>query len=246
MRTNLPRAIRALRIRRGWRQADLAAISGVSREMVSRVERGAVDGITTRALNRVARALDATLAVELRWRGADLDALIDRVHASVQDEAAARLARLGWDGRAEVAFNQYGDRGSCDLVAWHGRSRTLLIVEVKSRIGNLQELLRRLDVKVRLGGHIAGQLGYPRPRAVVRALVIAEGHAARTIVRRHPALFAPFQLRGRAAFRWLLAPSAGAAQTGLLWFEQLPNSRDGVTNSVERVRRRASAAPRAH
>lgn len=235
MRTNVPRAIRALRIRRGWTQADLAARAGVSRELISRLERDQLSGATVRGLEHVASALDATLAVDLRWRGADLDRLIDRTHAAIQDAVATRLLRAGWEARVEVAFNHYGDRGSCDLVAWHSRTRTVLIVEVKSRIGNVQDTLRQLDVKVRLGAVLAAQAGFGRPRNVVRALVVGEGHASRTVVRRHVALFAMFELRGREALGWLRGPGAGK---GLLWFESLPNSHDGVTNSVMRVRRR--------
>jgi transcriptional regulator with XRE-family HTH domain len=243
MRSNLPRAIRALRIRNGLRQVDLAARARISRELVSRLERDDLGGITTRALMRVAKALDATLVVELRWRGADLDRLIDRIHAAIQDAAAARLNGAGWEVHAEVAFNYYGDRGSCDLVAWHAPTQTLLIVEVKGSIGNLQDLLRRLDVKVRLGAQLASQLGLPRPRAVIRALVIAEGRTSRAVIARHPALFASFNVRGRDAFRWLHDPDAAS---GLLWFEQSSNSHYGVTTATQRVRKPANASPGAH
>ena len=99
-----------------------------------------MESLTVGTLSRLVDALDATLVVEIRWQGADLDRLIDREHAHLQEATARRLASRGWMVRAEVSFNHYGDRGSCDLVAWHPGSRTMLVVEVKSRIGNLQEL----------------------------------------------------------------------------------------------------------
>jgi hypothetical protein len=79
----------------------------------------------------------------------------------------------------EVSFNHYGDRGRCDLLAWHPLSRTLLIVEVKSRIGNVQDMLGRLDVKARLGPMLAAQCGWSRPDLVVPALVFSGDRATR-------------------------------------------------------------------
>ena len=129
--------------------------------------------MTIGSLDALAGALGATLVVDLRWRGADLDRLIDRLHAEVQEAAASRLTRAGWLVRAEVTFNHYGDRGACDLVALHPATGVLAVVEVKSRLGNVQGTLHRLDTKARLGGLLAQQLGWPRPTSVARALVLA-------------------------------------------------------------------------
>jgi transcriptional regulator with XRE-family HTH domain len=226
--------MRRLRMRRKWRQEDLGSRAGLSRDPVQRAECGELDGLTVGALSRLADALDPTLVIEIRWQGAALDRLIDREHAHVQEAAARRLASRGWAVQAEVSFNHYGDRGSCDLVAWHAHTRTLLLVEVKSQLGDLQDLLHRLDVKARLGGLLARQLGWPTPRAVVRALVVAEGRTARQIVVRHTALFSGFSLRGRAAHAWLRSPSAAVG--GLLWFEEPSNSDGGRITRADRVR----------
>ena len=81
MRTNVPVAMRRLRVRRRWRQEDLGARAGLSRDAVSRAECGELDSLTVRSLSRQIDALDATLVIEIRWRGADLDRLIDSEHA---------------------------------------------------------------------------------------------------------------------------------------------------------------------
>lgn len=216
MRTNVADAIRVLRREHGWRQTDLGHRAGLSRDTVSRAERGALDGLTLGALSRLAAALDASLAVDLRWRGADLDRLIDRAHAAMQNRAAARLGEAGWLTRPEVSFNHYGDRGRCDLLGWHPRSRTLLVVEVKSRIGDVQDLLGRLDIKVRLGLVLAEQCGWSQPALVVPALVFRGDRATRAVLERHPAIFRRYGLRGRSALSWLRTP---AYATGLVWFE---------------------------
>ncbi len=83
MRTNVPIAMRRLRVRHRWRQEDLGRRAGLSRDAVSRAERGALEGITVGSLSRLVEVLDATLVVEIRWQGADLDRLIDREHANL-------------------------------------------------------------------------------------------------------------------------------------------------------------------
>ena len=95
MRTNVPDAIRALRHHRGWRQADLGRRAGLSRDTVSRVERGRLQGMTLGALARMTAALDASLIVDVRWQGAELDRLTDRAHAALQNATAERLRRAG-------------------------------------------------------------------------------------------------------------------------------------------------------
>jgi transcriptional regulator with XRE-family HTH domain len=65
-------AIRAMRMRRGWRQVDLAIRARTSQNLISRIERGRAGGVTLDGLRRVAAALDARLDVIPRWHGADL------------------------------------------------------------------------------------------------------------------------------------------------------------------------------
>ena len=233
VRTNVPVALRALRIRRAWRQADLGRRAGLSRDTVSRTEAGELQGLTIGSLSRLVEAIDATLVVEVRWHGADLDRLVDQVHAQVQNAAADRLGASGWIARAEVSFNDFGDRGRIDLVAWHPSTRVLLVVEVKSRIGDVQETLGRLDVKARLGATIAEQLGWGRPSHTVPALVLAEDRTGRRVLVRHEALFRRYGVRGRTAVSWLRHPVG--EPSGLLWFESA-DSDSARTKRVGRVR----------
>jgi transcriptional regulator with XRE-family HTH domain len=216
------------------RQQDLGARAGLSRDVVSRAERGELDGMTVGSLGRLTEALEATLVIEIRWQGAALDRLIDREHAHLQEAAAQRIVSRGWLVQAEVSFNHYGDRGSCDLVAWHPVTQTLLVIEVKSEFGNLQDLLHRLDVKARLGGILAKQLGWPVPSAVVRGIVVAENRTARRIIARHSGLFNRFSMQGRTAHAWLRRPSAAAH--GLLWFENPSDSFGGRTTTALSVK----------
>lgn len=227
LRQNVNRAVRFLRQRQGWRQEDLAGRAGASRELVSRVERGQVETLTVGSLHRIAAALNASLHVELRWHGEQLDRLMDAGHARLQETVVGQVRRSEWEVEVEVSFNWYGDRGRCDAVAYHAPTGTLLIVEVKTRLGDVQDTLGRLDVKTRLGPQIARQLGWPTPARVVPCLVIADGRTARRVVAAHAALIARFTLRGRGAHRWLAKPTAEPV-TGVLLFQSVPDSR-GVT-----------------
>lgn len=235
VRQNLSRATRFLRRRRGWRQRDLAARGGVSRETVSRLERGGIDGMTVAALDRLASALGATLVIELRWHGEQLDRLMDSAHAALEELTVQALRATNWMSEVEVSFNWYGDRGRCDAVAFDPGTRTLLIVEAKTRLGDVQDLLGRLDVKVRLGKQIAHQIGWPEPARVIPCLVVADGRTARRVVASHAALFARFTHRGRAADRWLAAPDSDEHVGGLLIFESLPDSHHATARSPIRT-----------
>jgi transcriptional regulator with XRE-family HTH domain len=241
LRHNLSRSIRFLRISRGWRQQDLADRASVSREMVSRLERGRVETLTLRVIDRLAAALEAGVNVDVRWQGAQLDRLLDAGHAVIQEQAVKGLRDFGWPTHAEVSFNWYGDRGRCDAVAFHPPTRTLLIVEVKTQIGDIQDLLGRLDVKVRLGSQIAAQLGHPAPTRVVPCLVVADTSTSRRVVATHASLFARFTHRGRAAHRWLADPTVSDDVKGLLWFLSLPNSHSVTTKRRVRARKAPSA-----
>ena len=123
-------AFRAVRIRLGWRQRDVADAAGVSAALVSLVERGHIGSTSVDAIRRVSAALDIRVDVIARWRGAELDRLINWRHAAMTDLVARWLTSLGWEVAPEVSFSYYGERGSSDLLCWHAASRTLLVVEI--------------------------------------------------------------------------------------------------------------------
>jgi hypothetical protein len=160
---------------------------------------------TVRTLERICEPLDIDLRIYGRWRGGELDRLLDAGHAALQDLVKRRLEAAAWLVRAEVTFSRFGERGSIDLLAFHPASGILLVVEIKTVIADVQGLLRPIDVKVRLAGHVAAELGW-HPRTVVPALMISEESTSRRRVAEHAALFGRFATRGSAAGRWLRQP----------------------------------------
>ena len=205
------RSIRAIRIRLGWRQADLAKRAGVSRAFVSKVERGEFRSSATGRVERVCEAPGADLDVRVRWQGEALDRLLDEAHAAIVELVVALLARFGWQTWLEVTFSIYGERGSIDIFAWHPATRTLLIVEVKSVVADAQGTLAPLDRKVRLGPGIARERGLD-PASVGRLLVVADTMENRRRVDRVAALLdAALPTRGWAVRRWLKQPTGSIA-----------------------------------
>ncbi|MGQ0607428.1 MAG: helix-turn-helix transcriptional regulator [Chloroflexota bacterium] len=210
MDRSVGKVVRALRLRLAWRQLDLAQRAGVSRRLISKLERDGPAGITVHTLRRICEPLDIDLHVSGRWRGGELDRLLDAGHAAVQDTFKRQLEAAGWIVRVEVTFSRYGERGSIDLLALHAATGTLLVVEIKTVIADVQGLLRPIDAKVRLAMDIGRDLGW-EPKAVVAALVVSEDSTSRRRVAAHAALFSRFELRGWAARRWLRAPDGGTS-----------------------------------
>ncbi len=232
------RGIRALRMRRGWRQRDLAVAANVSPSMVARIERGD-DTVQPRILVAVAAALGVRAEMRLSYKGEALDRLLDAGHAALVDAVASVLRRFGWDVVIEATFWIRGERGSIDILAWHAATKIVLVIEVKSVVPDLQAMLSSIDRKVRLASQIASERGWA-PVAVGALLVIGEDRTARRRVEQHVATFdQAFPTRAVAVRRWIAAPDAAKPLRGL-WFL---SARQGVTPR-HRVRRsrQASAA----
>lgn len=225
--------VRALRKRRGWRQQDLAGRLGWSRELISRIENDRLDNVPFGKIQACINALGGYLRTDVLWHGEQLHRLMDARHAAIQNALVRLVESLGWTSRVEVSFNHYGDRGRIDVLAWHPRTGSLAVVEVKSVLGDVQDTLGRLDVKVRLAREIAGGIGWT-VSSVVPVLVLAEGTNQRRHVAEHGALFGGFEVRGRSAMAWLRHPR-GTSPRGLLLFLRLPDSR--VSDARRRSRR---------
>jgi transcriptional regulator with XRE-family HTH domain len=239
------RAARALRHRLGLRQADIAERVGLGHDLVSRIERGRIDGMTIRTLRRLFDGFDAEVVLTIRWRGGELDRVMDRRHATLAETVTKRLVRLRWTVLPEVSFSEYGERGSIDLLAWHAPTRTVLVIELKTELTSIEETIRRHDVKERLAATIGLERFGARPAAIARLLVLPGERTPR----RHVAAFdnvlrRAYPARGRSAREWLSAPSG--PMSGLIFVPSTDGTRVGQRVSpVRRVHRsRASWLPR--
>ena len=207
------------------------------------VEGGRAGRLSIDSLRAIATALGAEAVVLLRYRGAELDRLLDAGHARLQDRWKRRLESYGWTVWVEVSFNHYGDRGRVDLLASHSRGGVVVIVEVKTIVADLQSLLGSLDVKVRVAPHILRQLGILDRVSVVPVLAVADTTTNRRRIRAHEFLFDRYAMRGSAALAWLRAPRATRA--GVLLFSTLPEVAGSDPRQPGRQRvRRSPTRPR--
>jgi transcriptional regulator with XRE-family HTH domain len=199
-------SLRALRLRRRLTQASLAALSGVSRATIWRLERGRADRVAVATLVRIAAELGATVDVRVLWHGEGLDRLLDAAHADITDAVLRLLRDAGWEVATEVSFNVRGDRGTIDILAFHRPTGSLLVVEIKSVVPDLQAMLGTLDRKARVTGSFAEQRGW-RATAISRLLVLPDDRTARRRIAQHEATFAAaLPSRTAAVRRWIKRP----------------------------------------
>jgi transcriptional regulator with XRE-family HTH domain len=225
------RVFRQLRIRLGWRASDVAARAGLSTSTYSRIERGDIARCRLGTLRKAGEVLEVRVILEPRWRGAGLDRFLARGHAAMAESISQMLVRAAWEVRPEVSFSHFGERGVVDLVAWHGRSRTLLLIELKTELADIGDLLTVTGRRRRLAAVIAEAFGW-KPVSVGQWVVIAAGRSNERRVAAHRTLLrAAFPSDGRSIAGWLANP---ATPMSALWF--LPN-----IQSVSR--RRAAATP---
>jgi transcriptional regulator with XRE-family HTH domain len=233
-------AIRLIRIRRRLRQADLAALAAVSTATISRVERGHLDTLSLATLRRLAAALDVRLDLVVRWRAGDLDRLLNSAHSRLHEQVAGMFQALPeWLMRPEVSFAIYAERGVIDILAYHRRRRILLVIELKTDIADVNELVGVTDRKRRLAIRIARELGWPieLDTKVGTWVIVAAGRTNRRRIAAHGAMLrAAFPSDGRAMAGWLRDP-AGPVHALSIW----SNGHSGTAGIDLRSVRRVSA-----
>lgn len=164
--------IRALRLDRDWRQADLAAAAGVSQATVSRMECGSASTIPIGAWQRVAQAFGTTFAVSFDGAPAQPD-----VRPGMIKVVAAMAAQGGWTIDCETVQGPTGRIRDIGMVIRDpGRGRIVAVrvwdvpPSVPAMLADLDDAIARVasDVEpadrrglvvVRRGSHASRCLG---------------------------------------------------------------------------------------
>jgi len=211
-------------------QSEVGLAAGCSRHQVARVEHGHAGAVGWGQVRQIFEVLGARVRASVWWNGAALDRLLDERHAALVERTIATLEASGWMVQIEVTFSVYGERGSIDVLAAHAQSRALLVIEVKTALGSLEETNRMLDIKERL----AARLGEERfgwvPSSTSRALVLPEDKTLRRVVARHGrTMGSAYPGRSRDVRAWLRDPRG---RLSAIWF--LSDARQAST-----VRRRS-------
>ena len=189
-----------------------------------RIERGHADRVAVHTLIRVAATLGARIDVRLLWQGEALDRLLDQRHASLVETLVTLLTSSRWEVATEVSFNIRGERGSIDILAFHAATGTLLVIEVKSAVPDIQAMLVGLDRKGRLASEIAAARGW-RVSSVGRLLVLPDERTTRRRLGMHAATIeSVLPARTLEVRRWIRRPDG--EMRGVLF---LPSARQAGT-----------------
>ena len=233
-------ALRTARIRRRWRQVDVAQRAHSSQPFVSKLERGQLQKVRLGDLERVAGVLEVRLELRAWWRGGELDRLRAGHHSAMHEIVTSLLLGLGWEVASEVSFSIYGERGVIDILAWNVATRTLLIVELKTDLVDVNNLLETTGRRRRLARAIARDRGW-EPASIASWVVLAESRSNRRRLTAHRAVLrTAFPQDGRTIAGWLRRPSASLAALSFLTDIPGGSSRPDV-RIVQRVRRPRTA-----
>lgn len=201
------RLLVGIRRRAGLTQRDVAAISGVPRMDIIRIEAGEAGIVRLDRARRVFAAVGGRARLALWWEGASADRIIDERHAALVERALAVFHRRGWDAAVEVSFSVFGERGSIDILGARRSVGAIAVCEVKSDLPSIEETNRTLDMKVRLGPQIARDRFGWRPTFIGRLLIVAESSTNRRLVESHAETMASaYPARSRDVREWLRSP----------------------------------------
>ena len=146
-----------------------------------------------------------------------------------------------WSLVPEVSFSIYGERGVIDILAWNPGRRCLLVIELKTDIVDVNELIGTFDRKVRLAWQIAVQRGFD-PLTVSGWVIVAPGRTNRERIAAHGSMLrAAFPMDGRGIGGWLRRP-IGRVSALSMWRNNHTGTTKADLTPIRRVRPRRRAA----
>jgi len=235
-------AFRAVRIKRGWTQKELGRRAHVSASCVSLIERGHLEVVSTKRLRRVGAALEIQLSLAVRLRHGELERLLNAGHAALHEALARYLDQLpGWLQAPEVSFAIYSERGVIDILALHEPTGSLLVIELKTEVVAIEDVLMTMDVRMRHAARIARDRGW-RASSVSAWLVIADSSTNRRRVRDHRSVLrSAFPSDGRRVREWLRGPT-GTVRALSFWSDSNGMTATRKAVATRRVRTLKSPA----
>ena len=125
-------------------ESDLAAAAGVSPSTIVRVEAGHLETHTLATVRRICAALEIRLDLVPRFVAAISTGCSARGTPCFTSGCPRHLARFpDWQMAPEVSFSRWGERGVIDLLLWHPARRALLVIELKTDLVDIGEMLGR-------------------------------------------------------------------------------------------------------
>jgi hypothetical protein len=189
--------------------------------------------------------LDVRVELTLRLPHGELDRILNAGHAALHEAVARHLDKLpGWVHLPEVSFAVYGERGVIDILAFHQPTGSLLVIELKTELVSLEDLLSAMDIRMRHAAAIARERGWVA-RSVSGWIVVAESDTNRRRVQSYgAALRSGYPSDGRRMHAWLVTPSDSIKAVSF-WANATTRTLSGGVAGRRRVRKRASGAEQA-
>ncbi len=174
LRIDVARAVRDVRLALGWSQRELARRAEIAQSTVCRVERATLEDLTFDTAALILDVLGVRASVDLRAPFiADHGRQRDRGHSRCVAYVARRLRRLGWTVATEVEIVTGSSHGWIDLLAYRPDDGLLLIIEVKTELGDIGLLQRQVSWYERAAWDAARREGWQPRRAISAVLMLA-------------------------------------------------------------------------
>jgi transcriptional regulator with XRE-family HTH domain len=226
------------RLALGWSQQRLAASMGVARSYVAAIELGRANP-SLEVIARLAGAL-----------GFDLELLIrppivfgdrrqhDAVHARCSGYVDRRLRASGWETAREVEIVDGRWRGWIDLLAYDRRSRTLLVIEIKTRIDDIGAIERQTGWYRRVARQVARSRGWDVGSICTWLLVLATSENDAVLSANRELLGLAFPGRAAEMVATLTDPARSMARRSIAAIDPRSRRRDWLSSTRIDGRRR--------
>ena len=241
LRVTFARLCRETRTMLDITQRELAGVVGVSRPLITAIESGQA-APSLDIVQRIAVALG--LEIDIAWR---LPVVADpkpgdRVHAWCSGHVDRRFRGHGWETRREQEVLLARAHGWIDLLAFDPRTRTLIIVEIKTQIHDLGAIERQLSWYERDAALTAQRHGWRPLRIETWLLVLASEGVDAALREQREVLRLAFPARA-SEMRQVLAGHVDVPRSGRGLALIDPASRRADWLMPTRLDGRRSAAP---
>jgi transcriptional regulator with XRE-family HTH domain len=206
-------------------QQELAVAAGVSRSHIAGFENGRVNpsiDLVWRISDRL--GIDVSFVahppVVIGQRSRDV------VHACCSGYIDGRLRRSGYLTAREVEIATNSAHGWIDLLAYEPITRTLVIVEIKTRIEDLGAIERQISWYEHNAMAVVRRLGWQPQRVLSWLLLLAADEVERAVRLHRPVLLRSFPARAPEMRRVLEDPRSILARRGLALVDPSSRRRD--------------------
>jgi len=187
--------LRDARIRRRWTLRETADRAGVAVASAHAAESGGPVSLETYARLAIALGQRPVLSFEARPTSGSKDRLRsgqDLVHAAMGEAEARQLGQHGYTVALDEPYQHFQFAGRADLLAWDLDTRSLLHIENKTRLLDLQDLAGSFNAKRAYLPSVMAErlrLGPTGWRTVTHALVVLWSSEVLHVLRIRPASF---------------------------------------------------------